>query len=301
MARFIKKICISILPLAFLLAGMEMLLRNIPNDYSYKEQFLEKNSRTVKNLFLGSSHVFFGVDPSFFPGKGFNAAHISQTLFYDRMILEKYRWDSLRLLVIPVSYPSLYGSLDNSPEKWRKKNYSLYYSIAPGARDHFYFEIMENSLRKNLGRIYAYYFRGIPEITCNTSGFGRADRTLHERDLELTGKLAATRHTIPSDLYFNRNLADLKAILDFAAAKKIKVLVFTSPAYWSYTSRLDPVQLSHTINAAQDLTGHYPQARYYNLLKDERFGAGDFFDADHLGPGGAARLSRILDSLSRSY
>ncbi len=76
-------------PIALFLLIGELALRNIPNDYSLKRDYLDKNAQNLKTLVLGSSHFYRGVNPDFLEQPAFNAAMVSQTLDYDLKILEK--------------------------------------------------------------------------------------------------------------------------------------------------------------------------------------------------------------------
>ncbi|HRB69044.1 MAG TPA: hypothetical protein PLC92_02955, partial [Chitinophagales bacterium] len=78
--------------------SLELLLRDIPNDYSFKKNYLNTNSNNIEVLFLGSSHIYYGINPEYISQKSFNAAHISQSLNFDLAILEKYkdRWTNLK-------------------------------------------------------------------------------------------------------------------------------------------------------------------------------------------------------------
>ena len=87
MKQFLKYVSLFILPILVLALSCEILLRNIPNDYIYKRKYLDKNAQNIDILFLGSSHVFYGIDPRFIHAPSFNASYVSQTLNYDFEIL----------------------------------------------------------------------------------------------------------------------------------------------------------------------------------------------------------------------
>ena len=58
----------------------------------------------------------------------FNASNVSQTYIYDLEILKKYEynWANLKVIVLPVSYFSLFMKLEASKEYWRVKDYVIY-------------------------------------------------------------------------------------------------------------------------------------------------------------------------------
>ena len=56
MKKFILKTTTLVIPIIALAIGLEISLRNIPNSYSYKKEYLDKHSEELEILFLGSSH-----------------------------------------------------------------------------------------------------------------------------------------------------------------------------------------------------------------------------------------------------
>src|SRR5690606_14956820 len=92
------------IPILLSLLFLEVFVRQIPNDYSYKRDYLDKNANLVETLFLGNSHIYFGINPEHMGPNTFNGAHISQSLDYDYKILSKYqdRWKELKFIIIPM-------------------------------------------------------------------------------------------------------------------------------------------------------------------------------------------------------
>jgi hypothetical protein len=298
MKKFIKWIIISILPI--LLSGIcfEVLLRKIPNDYSYKKNYLDRNSKKIRILFLGSSHVYYGINPEYISGS-FNAAHVSQTLNYDLAILQKYKtkWDSLQYIVLSVDYFSLYGRLEEGVEAWRVKNYAIYYGLHTSDILSDYTEIFSNKFIVNESRFCNFYLHHKSDLTCSELGWGTGYNAKNSKDLVVSGETAAKRHFAKSDQYFNENVGDLETIISFAKARNIHVLLFTSPAFKTYVQNLDTIQLNHTLQAVTHLISTYDNARYYNLLADPEFTENDFYDADHLNEIGAKKLTIKIDRL----
>ena len=91
MRRFIQKVMLFASPLFLFVVASELIIRRIPNDYSYKNAYLRDNAGDVEVLVLGSSHGFYGVDPVCFSRRGFNASHLSQSLDYDYFIFSKFK------------------------------------------------------------------------------------------------------------------------------------------------------------------------------------------------------------------
>ena len=79
-----------ILPILTIGVVWEYSIRSIPNDYAYKSKWLNNNADSIEVLYLGPSTIMYDIDPSFSKLKGFNAAHVSQSIKYDHFIFNKY-------------------------------------------------------------------------------------------------------------------------------------------------------------------------------------------------------------------
>ena len=95
MNLFLKRILTFLLPIVFLLFTIEYAIRQLPNSYKTKGEFLNVNSNSVETLILGSSHTLYGLQPNQFKSKTFNASNVSQSPDVDFAILESYE----RLLI----------------------------------------------------------------------------------------------------------------------------------------------------------------------------------------------------------
>jgi hypothetical protein len=305
MSRLIKNFLAFIIPILLLGIFAELLLRNIPNDYSYKKSYLDKNSGSIEVLFLGTSHAYYGINPVFINSNSFNASYISQTLDYDFEILKKYdgHWQNLKYIVIPISYPSLFIQLKASVESWRVKNYTIYYGMFTSNNLADYFELLSNKPQINFERMKSYYLLGKTNITSSELGWGINYNSKNQQDLFESGIIAAKRHTYADDKYFNDNLNILRSIINFADKRHVAVIFYTPPAFHSYVEHLNKGQLNRTIAAMTQLDTDYQNVVYTNFLTDDSFSKKDFYDADHLNEIGAEKLTKkigdLLDGISR--
>lgn len=154
------------LPLFILAISLEYFLQNIPNVYSYKKDYLNKYSKEIQILILGNSHTYLGIDPIYFTQNTFNAGYVNQSLYYDFEILNKHKenLDELKIIVIPISYFSLWFSLLESEEYRRVKNYVIYHGLkANSIKD--YSELLNSNFSYNMKRL-SYYIRPKEEIEC---------------------------------------------------------------------------------------------------------------------------------------
>ena len=299
MKKFTKYVLLFFLPIFILCMTSEYLLRKIPNDYLLKREYLDKYSDSLKILFLGSSHAFFGINPTYFSSKCFNASHVSQTLEYDFEILKKYKdhWRNLECIAIPISYFSLFETLETSGEPWRVKNYTIYYGMNTSNKLKYYSEVLSNKFTINIWRIYSYYICGTSDISCSNLGWGLNYNSKNKRDLDKSGKEASKRHSTKDDKYFIENISTIKSIIGFANEKGVRVFFYTPPAYSTYIENLDSNRLNRIINTMTNIDKEYDNVRYQNFLLDSTFTNVDFFDADHLDEIGAKKFTYKIDSL----
>lgn len=281
------------------LIAFELLLRNIPNDYSIKKEYLDAKSDNIEILILGSSHTFRGVNPEFINGHAYNAAMLSQSLDYDYGILKKFdgNWGGLKTVVIPISYFSLYSNLKNGVESWRIKNYNIYFNIYGGGDWRYLTETFSTPSKLNVSKIFDYYIFNINNVESSKLGWGSRKATLKPGNLEDLGKKAAVRHTKDSNKLVASNLKILKKILILAESRNWNILFITPPAYKSYKKYLNHIQLNNTLDNISKLSLHKENVRYYNLIDSPEFIKEDFYDADHLNGKGVVKFSKILNNL----
>ncbi|NQU51903.1 MAG: hypothetical protein HQ522_05140 [Bacteroidetes bacterium] len=302
MKKFIIKTIFISLPI--LLSGlfMEVLLRNIPNDYEFKKEYLDKNASEIETLILGSSHSFYGFNPVYFTTKTFNASHISQSLNYDFEIIKKYQFGfkQLKTIVLPISYFTLFGKLEAGSESWRVKNYILYYGLKISNSYTDYSEVLSNKINVNLKRLGSYYIKGNSAISCTSLGWGTNYKSENARDLIETGKTAALRHSkdindIKYKIILRDNELTLSSIVAWCKNRNISLVLLTPPAFKTYRQNLNEAQLNETIEIAKRIDLDNSNCIYLNLLNDTNFVSKDFYDADHLSEIGAEKLSKLIN------
>jgi len=300
MKRFvIRLVSLILLPVLLVVAMCEHILRKIPNDYSYKNEWLTNNASSVKVLVLGSSDSFWGIDPNSFSERAFNASHVSQSIKYDHFIFTKFfnDMDSLKFLILPIEYGSLLGfGPENGIEDWRAK----YYSIAYGCKYHRFEPKyrLETADGLHLKDVANSVLGKVNHRTCNDLGWGtnyKLER--RSKDWEESGAIAAKRHgaTVFDTVILAKNKMMIEEMIDKCSQKNVCMIILTIPTYHTYWENLDQEQVDLFVEYCEYLEKQYDNVHYLNMLADERFQTDDFFDADHLNEYGAEKLSRILN------
>ena len=292
-----------VFPIIVLFIIMEYSLRKIPNDYSNKKNYLDNHSGEIQILIFGSSNTYFGLNPVYFSHNAFNISHVTQSLDFDLKILKKYqdRFNSLNIIILPISYPTLWHKLENSIESWRAKNYTIYYGINTNLLTNN-FELLSNPLSKNIERLMKYYLEKENDIACNTLGWGMIYKSENAVDLHETAKLAAKRHTV--DIFseeniklFDKNLKVLNSFSEFCSQRNISLIFLTTPTCYTYREKIDYGQLNKMMNTINDFVKNHSNCYYFNFFENTDFVTEDFFDADHLNEIGAEKLSLMINEM----
>jgi len=295
MKNFIEKTILFALPLFIILGVLEWASRNVPNDYYLKNNLFETQADSVEVLTLGSSHALYGINPEFLPTNSLNAAYVSQSLLADFSILEKFfsRSERLRVVIVPISYFSLFSSFEKDHRVWRTTNYATHMQIYLTPQFKYRFESLGLPASTFIKKTERYYLKNRSFITCSPSGWGTAYKSPMHENLETTGPVRAKGHT-HDDTLLAYNTRILEEIMAFLSEREISIILLTTPTYKTYYENLNEAQLDTTIETCRRETEGTPRAIYLNLLHDDRFTATDFYDADHLNDIGAQKLSKIL-------
>lgn len=303
MKRFIAKIGLFVLPVIALAILLEVLLRSIPNDYRLKQEYLDAHASEIETLILGSSHSFYGLDPEYFNMNTFNASHISQSLSYDYAILEKYedQLTNLKTLIVPISYFTFFETLESGPEAWRNKNYAIYYDISLVNSLWDYSEALRNRLDVNAERLDNYYIKKQPALTSSPLGWGINYEVSSKVDPDKMGVNTAEKHSVALDSeevldITKQNEKLLRSIQEWCVINNVKLILFTPPAYTSYTESLNADQLALSLDYIGQICSNTSNCEYQNFLNNLLFTKEDFYDPDHLSHSGAKKLSRLINA-----
>ena len=288
--------CILVLILISTLIGSELILRNIPNDYQYKANYLKQNGSKIKTLILGNSHTLNGINPTLLPN-AFNAAHSAQPYEYDWKILEKNysNLPHLKTIIIPVSYFSYTINFKEGGLKNRIKDYNIYYGIHTGdysLKNNF--EIFHQSIDLNYSRFKKFQINPVNEINSNLDGSPKKRRNIDINKYNSTETVK--KHTYPYDQnVINGNIYYLNQILNFSQKNNIKVILVSFPTSKTYFDNMDLNQFNHWKMTTTDLTTKYSNVSWMNFLEDSgNFDQSDFIDADHLNQQGADKLTQQI-------
>lgn len=299
MKQFIKRTCVWALPVLLIAILVEWLLRKIPNDYILKVHSYESHASDIETLILGNSHAYYDLDPAFFKSRAYNGANVAQTLDLDAKIFFKYEntLTNLKYLIIPISDMSFFFKLKNSNDKWRLKNYAIYYNLYVSNDITDYSEFLSLPLSINRHRLISYYLDHETAVTSTDLGWGSNYNSKVKRNLNETVLKTIIVHRIDDAKNLPEEKSSLQRIISYCYKKKIKVILFIPPGYSAYASKIDSGQLKITLSTCKYFAAVFNNVYFFNLLNDSAYKAEDYYDADHLNEIGARKLSLKLDSI----
>ena len=297
MNRFLLKLIIFITPILLLMVGLEIALRNLPNDYKLKWSSLTQKEAELEVLVFGSSHAFYGVNPYYLSANAYNMSYVTQTINQELSIFseKKEKLKNLKRIYWLISSFSLGSDLESLNSVSRYKNYVLYYG-SKGTRLEHYSELLSYNLKSSIGRLKSYYYDHNFSYSCDSLGFSGRNKIM---ELEKTAKDAAKRHRVDFQdeeviKLIKKQLLGLNEVLDFCEENEIEVVFLIPPFTSYYVDAVGEHQWNELDRRMKKLTKGRKYCTYYNLMNAKEFEDSDFYDGDHLNEQGAEKLSKLL-------
>ena len=300
MKKFILKGCCFLLP--FLIFGiyLEYGLSKYPNSYMTKKNDISQNLQNIEVLILGTSHALNGLNPRFFSQKTFNLANASQSIYYDKALLDLYidKLPKLKTVILSVSYFSFWYQLEGSTEDWRKY---FYYQ---------FFNIPNKSINELESKAWAKTILYSPKKTLDIAlqnfkaeenkfyyqGWNGTDTTSMNISISDTKQRIDFHHSIMMEENIRQNTKYIHEITTKLQKNNIRVIIIYMPVYETYYEQMLPKYTNINDNIIRKLTSQY-QISYYNYSKNHNYNRLDFHNSDHLSFIGAEKFSKLVDSL----
>lgn len=299
MKLFLRHIFIFALVILLPLVAAELYVRHMPNPAAYKHQWMLQHSEEVETLVLGSSHTFYGVNPSLLGPHAFSLAQPTQPYRYDSYLLHHYPMPRLKRVILPYSYQSLFEDLESTPslQYWAVR-YRLYMDCDLHSPLSTYgFECMHIApFREKLTSLWRPAQLSWDSLGFGTS-YGHQSLIAQGRD---NGPQRARENTYVNEnqqqMYerINFHFSLLKDIAHHCATHHIQLTLVTTPTTPSFRANTNREQEAITAHTLRQLLTLYPNIQYFNFAADPDFLPTDFYDADHLNQLGANKLTQKL-------
>lgn len=301
---FVRRIAVFMLPILVVGVVLELVMLQLNDSYKYKHSYIEQSGSDIQTIILGNSHAYFGIDPSVMPGNAFNLANLGQSLRLNRDVLLHYedQLDGLDLVVLNVSYNTMYGDTSDSP--WRAPFYAHKMNISSNATDLNYLEGSSLLLSLGLKPVYktlvSYFFLEESYIHCDSLGQGTFTQPGSEEKLRNTGLKAATRHG-SSNGESGVSEAMIREVLEACRQKNVRCLLVMMPASSFYLEHLDPDRVQKIEERLMALAQEYNNVQVRNYLDYPALADSLYFDGDHLTREGARRYTEMMVEDLKEY
>jgi len=299
MKKFLKKFFVFCIPLLLMWVCIELMYRLVPNNYSFKHQNIGKNFDS-QILVFGNSHSFYGINPRYFSSNTFNISNISQSLYFDELLFNKYINDfkDLKTVVFNVDYFTLSTTENDAEDRWRRYFYKEQMHLdVPGISA---LDLRLYSLtfapRFNLTiETIKQYFKVGTLVECSTKGWRRQDGVNELYNNAEMAKVIANKHEDGS-VDFRKNVQRLKSIIAACNKRNINVILVNMPVTSNYAANVNQHKLALITKECAQLA-KIENVYYLNLFQDNLFQDTDFYDTDHLNSVGAKKCSQLLDGI----
>ena len=301
MNTLIKKVLIYLLPLLMVFIAFELFYRFVPNDYGVKYATLPKKYVDTEILIFGNSHTFYGLNPKYFDKPTYNLAHISQTLYFDKILFDKYihKFKNIKCVVLHIEYTSLSEIVDTEENKWRKYYYQSYMNLeVPSINKYDFTKCFLSSTRSfnaNTKLVLRYLKEGTI-VDCDENGFGINYTKAKKVPLLKKDALIRVKNIEDNLMNFEDNIVRVQSIIDACKKRGIKVILLNMPVSSYFSEGVNQYKLKKIQETCNSLAKNNYNVSYLNLFKDKRFTNEDFFDADHLDTEGAVKCSVIVNN-----
>ena len=112
-------------------AGMEYMLRRVPNTFAFKRELMEQKGGKIKTLVLGSSVAECGIDPACFPTGTYNLAISGQWLRFNLQMFKQYQacMPAVENVVLGMCYHTLWSDDNIEADEWSVVEHAIYLDI----------------------------------------------------------------------------------------------------------------------------------------------------------------------------
>lgn len=308
--RFLKYCLGFFIPVIIAYFILELLVLNIPINYKVFGTYLDKHSRKIEVMALGSSQMKCGFNPALSDESAINFASTSQHHNEDFHILKGTidRLPKLKHVLLEVSYNHL--ELPHHPnDYWKNTIYLKYYNVNAFERPTWFKDrlVYLSNPRFYSHKLMDYYFYKTDHSQLNEYGFdiNNYEGVFKKLNYDET-KIASHKFKIidrEDTAIFKKNTAYLFEMLDYLQAKKLKVIVATLPLYKTYLKERNPNVVQRRDSVLSVIKKKYSNVILLNEETDTlQFTAKDFLNENHLNPDGAkkftAMVNQKLDSLN---
>ena len=305
MKRLTKKIVWFVLPVLLVWAGLEIFYRSVETNYTKKHELIQHNYKTAEILILGSSHSYYGLNPEYFSKNTYNFSNISQSLYFDELLLKKHldSLQKLKAVVLTIGYFTLSQEDDGLEDRWRKYFYDQQMDLDVPSVSNLdpkkYSLALSRKFNRSVDLVVEYVAEGTI-VSHYPNGYGIQDSSDIVANKEEIAHIIARKHENGS-LDFKSNRERIERIIALCKAKGVHVFLVQMPAHPAYVEALDPNKWDKIGGLLEEVSDLSNQVHHIDLTRHQAFTDNDLRDADHLTNEGAAKCSKLLSDYIDTY
>jgi hypothetical protein len=297
MKKFIKNIAIFSALILSVGCIIELYLRTIPCDESYKRTLLDEHGCEFKNMIIGSSVSAWGIDPTYLPDSTYNVACTRQWISSNKLMVERYSTltPNIKAIIWGISVQCMWGNYFIK-EFGRKTNKD----IDKITHEQIFLDFqMDNDIR--LHSLFLSCPKGIKAKTFNSLGFDTTHLSkLSKGDWpsKIEGRIGQYAKTDTDEMKttYVQNVQCMEDVVSLCRKKGIHVYFVMPPIYQGLTDLIPNDQFKEINQAMNKIVAQYDNASWHDYSHDTRFTIDDFIDEIHLNADkGAIKFSKILN------
>lgn len=299
MKKLLIHISLFLIPVLTVWILAEVFYRTVPNNYTYKHEQISKKD-DIEILILGDSHTFYGINPEWFSLKAYNLSNVSQTIYFDKLLLEKYinNLPNLKYVIISVEYTTLSQEDNTQEDIWRKYFYASQMDLNVPLINWYNPKKYSLALTRKFDKTWQTcneYHKNGTLISCDANGWGNTYlSTVDDLEMSSLAHVVAKKHE-DNSMDFSLNTERVQKMIDLCKAKNIKVLLVNMPSVPEYVSLLNDEKWKKIDSVCNAFEHNNKNVSRIDLLKDKQFVLEDFQDADHLNNLGAKKCTLIIN------
>lgn len=275
------------------------MVRSIKTPYSYKATWLRENGDRVNTLILGSSHTYYGLNPSVLGDSVFNLANISQTPEYDFALLKEFNpyMPNLKRVIVPISYFTYRDPKMEDMDRGLCVQYKVGMNL-PLHSDLSFYNLSLTDFKSYSGRLRNIIMPQELNL-CDSLGFGLGFDLAHRASDWKEGASKRAEDLTQNAPGRPREVEEvLENMITYCRERDINVVFITTPVWRGFRKAIDKDQY-HEMREGISKIKEKEGTIYFDFFGSEVFTDDDYHDSDHLSDIGATKLSRMLrDSLS---
>lgn len=303
MRSFIKKVFIFGIVIVLVCLVMETVLLFLPNQFSYKADYMRKNGHKINILLLGASQTVNCINPDIIEegDSCFNAGISAEPICMTYMTLAKYvkYMPNLRTVLISLNPIYIYNTYEYNTVSANKGMsvsslrcmFHKYMRLPYDNKDIFYFSEIINSSFDWGGR-FIHEDGWLKDTRPNGyQPFMLSSRQPRWWEEQIVGGPESI--TTDKEKAMRLNFGYMKKLIGICQSRGIKVFLVNIPFYKS--SPLQAEVRSDFYRFMNGLVNSCPDVCWHDYTLDEKnFSPSDFYNATHLDEIGSDKWSRMI-------